>query len=182
MPGQHLLETPLPGVKLIRHSVFEDERGVFIKPYNEEELRSVSVDLPVAEYFITRSAAGVLRGMHYQVGQSAHAKLVTCISGRILDVVVDVRPESPDFNRPYSIELAPSSGLSIYIEKGYAHGFYTLEADSWVSYLTTTGHCSDDDKGVLWSSIDFEWPIKTPRLSKRDHCHPSIGVEKCEFF
>ena len=181
MPGQQLLETPLPGVKLIRHSVFEDERGIFIKPYNEEELRSVSVDLPVAEYFITRSAAGVLRGMHYQVGQSAHAKLVTCISGLILDVVVDVRPESPDFNQPYSIELAPSSGLSIYIEKGSAHGFYAMEEDSWVSYLTTAGHCPADDKGVLWSSIDFKWPIETPRLSKRDQCHPEIGVEKCKF-
>lgn len=181
MPEQTLLDTPLRGVKLIRFPFSTDERGVFIKPYNQKTLHSINMDFHVAEYFITRSSSGVLRGMHYQVGKSAHTKLVTCINGRILDVVVDVRPESPDFNRPYSIELTPSSGFSIYIDKGYAHGFYTLEDNSWVSYLTSTGHCPDDDKGVLWSSIDFNWPTQTPRLSKRDYCHPRIGDEKCRF-
>lgn len=182
MSDMKILCVPLPGVKLVKLPCSSDERGDFLKPYNRDSCRDLSIDFEVSEYFITRSNAGVLRGMHFQVGEAAHAKLVTCISGRILDVIVDVRRDSPFFNQPYSLELAPSVGFSIYIAKGYAHGFYALENNSWVSYLTTKGYCPKDDKGVLWSSINFKWPTDSPCLSRRDQDHPMIGTEKCEFF
>ena len=181
MQKDQICTTFLPGVRLVRTPVFEDNRGLFIKPYNDQNFKLSGLDFSVAEHFITRSSSGVLRGMHFQVGDSSHAKLVTCMSGRILDVVVDVRPDSPHYNQPYSIELSPAVGYSVFIDKGYAHGFLALDDDSWVGYLTTTGHCPADDKGVLWSSINFEWPVGNPILSDRDRNHPAIGDEPCVF-
>ena len=112
--------------------------------------------------------------MHYQAGASAHDKLVCCLKGRVLDVVVDIRPESPVFNQPVSIELSQHLNNVLFIPQGYGHGFLSLEDDSWILYSTSTVYDKDMDCGVLWSSIDFDWPVNDPILSHRDTLHPSI--------
>ena len=112
--------------------------------------------------------------MHFQVGEAAHDKLVSCIKGQVLDVVVDVRPESPHFNKPFAVEISDSSNTALLIGKGYAHGFLTLAEDSWMLYTTSTVHCPSLDRGVLWSSIAFDWPSTKPLISERDGLHPSI--------
>jgi len=113
--------------------------------------------------------------MHYQDGPHAHSKLVSCLSGRILDVVIDVRPQSDTFNQPYAVELDSNSGHALFIPEGFAHGFLSLENDTLMSYLTSTVHAPSHDRGVLWSSIDFDWPIERPLLSERDQKHPPIA-------
>jgi dTDP-4-dehydrorhamnose 3,5-epimerase-like enzyme len=92
----------------------------------------------------------------------------------VLDVVVDVRPESPQFNKPYAVELTETSNMALLIAEGYAHGFLALADDSWMLYSTSTVHCPALDRGVLWNSIAFDWPITHPLLSERDGRHPSI--------
>ena len=153
---------------------FPDPRGDFTKLFHAEALLAQGIAFTPAESFLTRSNADVLRGMHFQVGEAAHDKLVTCIKGRVLDVVVDVRPDSPHFNHPFAIELPEASSTALLIGKGYAHGFFTLDDDSWMLYFTTTVHCPHLDRGVLWSSIAFDWPICEPTLSDRDAGHPLI--------
>lgn len=165
---------PLPGVFVLDCPHFPDHRGDFTKLFHAEALLAQGISFTPAESFLTRSNAGVLRGMHFQVDEAAHDKLVTCIKGRVLDVVVDVRPDSPHFNQPFAIELPDTSNTALLIGKGYAHGFFTLDDDSWMLYSTSTVHCTSLDRGVLWSSIAFKWPREQPVLSDRDRRHPSI--------
>lgn len=165
---------PLPGVYVLDCPYFPDQRGDFTKLFHAEALHANGIAFTPAESFLTRSKAGVLRGMHFQVGEAAHDKLVTCIKGQVLDVVVDVRPESPHFNKPFAVDISDSSHTVLLIGKGYAHGFLTLAADSWMLYLTSTVHCPSLDRGILWSSIAFDWPIDEPTLSHRDASHPHL--------
>ena len=165
---------PLPGVFVLDCPHSPDHRGDFTKLFHAEALLDQGIAFTPAESFLTRSNAGVLRGMHFQVDEAAHDKLVTCIKGRVLDVVVDVRRDSPHFNQPFSIELTDASNTALLIGKGFAHGFFTLDDDSWMLYSTSTVHCTSLDRGVLWSSIAFKWPNVLPVLSERDGRHPSI--------
>ena len=166
--------TPLSGVHVIDCPHFLDKRGDFTKLFHAEVLHENGIDFKPAESFLTRSNAGVLRGMHFQIGEAAHDKLVTCIKGRVLDVVVDIRRDSPNFNQHFAIELDRTDGKALLIGKGYAHGFFTLDDDSWMLYYTSTVHSPDLDRGVLWNSIAFSWPTSDPILSERDCSHPSI--------
>lgn len=174
MADLRISSQPLPGVYVLECPYFPDHRGDFTKLFHIDALRQQGIAFTPAESFLTRSKAAVLRGMHFQVGKAAHDKLVTCIKGRVLDVVVDVRCESPHFNQPFAVELSETSNTTLLISKGYAHGFLTLSDDSWMLYSTSTVHCPSLDRGVLWSSIAFAWPISNPALSNRDKSHPSI--------
>jgi dTDP-4-dehydrorhamnose 3,5-epimerase len=174
MPEPSILSEPLPDVFLLDCPYFPDQRGDFIKLFHSGELLSQGIFFTPVESFLTRSKVDVLRGMHFQVGKSAHEKFVTCIKGNVLDVVVDVRPDSPNFNKPFAIEISESSNKSLLIGKGYAHGFLALGDDNWMLYATTTVHNPSQDRGVLWNSIAFNWPIDQPLLSPRDGLHPKI--------
>ena len=136
--------------------------------------------LQASNYMIySLSNKNVLRGMHFQVKESAHNKLIQCIQGSILDVCVDIRKKSIFYNKPISIKTSGDS--AIYIPKGFAHGFLALEDNTIVQYMADKEHDPINDKGVLWNSLDFIWPIKTPILSDRDKNHPAIGEEECIF-
>ena len=176
-----VVDQPLPGVYLLDCPYFPDQRGDLTKLFHSESLLSHGISFTPAELFLTRSKRNVLRGMHFQVGQSAHEKLVTCIKGSVLDVVVDVRLGSSMFNQPYSIELSESNNKALLIGKGYAHGFLSLSDESWMLYSTTTIHNSSLDRGVRWNSIEFCWPITNPLLSERDKSHPIISQCQEEF-
>lgn len=172
---------PLPGVYVLENFLFKDLRGSFNKIYNEDAFKNIGLKFNPKEHFFTTSKKNVLRGMHFQVGNSSHEKLIYCSFGSFLDVVVDVRKDSEHFNKPFSIELSEQSPKLIFIGKGYAHGFLSKTKISSIHYLTSTIHNPTEDKGVLWNSIDFNWKIKSPILSKRDLKHPSINEIKCEF-
>ena len=174
MADLRVCSEPLPNVFVLECPHFPDHRGDFTKLFHASALLAHGMDFTPAESFLTRSKAYVLRGMHFQVGEAAHDKLVTCVKGKVLDVVVDVRPESAHFNHPIAVELSEASHTALMIGKGYAHGFLTLEDDSWMLYSTTTVHCPSLDRGVRWDSIAFDWPIDHPVISDRDGRHPKI--------
>ena len=165
---------PQPGLYLLTCPYFVDQRGDFAKLFNSDSFARLPVPFTPAESYVTRSHSGVLRGMHFQVDEASHDKLVYCAVGRALDVVVDVRPQSPYFNRPYAVELSPQSELVLFIPKGYAHGFLALEDQCCMIYHVSTVYSPTHDRGVLWSSIDFKWPSQAPILSMRDAAHPPI--------
>jgi len=168
----------LPGVLLLRCSEFLDERGSFRKYFNANEFLDIGVDFCPQENFVSWSKLNVIRGMHYQTGKSAHSKLVYCLRGKVLDVFVDINPNSERFNCPVSILLDEDKPHALLIGKGYAHGFLSLEEGSAMHYSTTTVHNTAHDTGVLWSSIDFDWPCPNPIVSPRDSTHRTINSLK----
>lgn len=173
---------PLPGIFILNTIKFQDLRGNFFKIYNQDNFKKIGIKFNPKEYFFSSSKLNVIRGMHFQNGEFAHDKLVFCSYGKILDVIVDVRINSKYFNKPYSIELEGDPLKAIYISKGYAHGFLSLSNPSIVHYFTNKEYNPEADKGVLWDSINFRWPIAKPLISERDEKHLNIDDIKCEFF
>lgn len=169
-----LIGEPLTGVKILRPFVFEDARGNFVKPFHEGLLASHDIRLTVREEFFSTSAGGVLRGMHFQVPPHAHQKLVYCITGRVLDVLLDLRKESSTFGQAVGFELSAANRHIVHVPVGFAHGFLSLEDRSCLVYKTDAVHAADCDAGILWNSFDFAWPESAvpPVLSPRDLGHP----------
>ena len=163
----------LPGLQLENAFVSADHRGSFIKSVVCGE--SGFLGHSVAEVFTTVSRANVLRGMHYQEGPYKHSKTVTCLAGSVLDVVVCINPYSSLFGKTWSTILYGTEPKTLFMSDDYAHGFLTLENNSVVSYTTSTPYSSSHDVGVLWNSIDFEWPCSDPVLSARDTTHPPLS-------
>lgn len=167
----------LPDVYLLKTPFFRDSRGSFSKIFHFESFSDQSINFEPKEIFFSTSAKYVLRGMHFQIGNAAHQKLVCCQKGKVLDIIVCVDPNSDHFNKPIAVELDEESSTAILIGTQYAHGFLSLEDDSLMLYSTSTVHCPELDKGILWSSIDFEWPTNIlPILSERDKNHPHINT------
>ena len=106
--------------------------------------------------------------MHFQVPPAHHAKIVTCLSGVVLDVILDLRKSSPTFGLVESLELSESNRHFLFIPSGFAHGFLSLTEDSVVHYLTGAEHSPKHDKGIRWNSFGFKWPVSNPVVSDRD--------------
>ena len=168
------------GIIIFKIPNFVDERGEFTKLFNSSELENIGIKFKIKEHFFSISKKDVIRGMHFQTEESAHNKIIQCISGSILDVCVDVRKKSKFFNIPFSFNI--SGDKAIFIPKGFAHGFLSLEDRTIVQYLTDKEYNPYKDKGVLWKSINFKWPVENPLLSSRDSNHPSIKEQECIFF
>jgi dTDP-4-dehydrorhamnose 3,5-epimerase len=150
---------------------FIDSRGSFTKFFSKTAFSELDLTLDIQEQFYTFSKKNVIRGMHFQAPPFDHDKLATCINGRVLDVVLDLRKESSNYGKVDSCILDSTKESLIYIPKGFAHGFLSLEDDSCVMYSVTTQYEPDNDKGILWSSFGFDWPCDKPIISKRDLGH-----------
>jgi dTDP-4-dehydrorhamnose 3,5-epimerase len=167
-----LVPTELPGLKLIRPKIFQDARGSFVKTFHADFFREHGIAFEPREEFFSTSAKDVLRGMHFQLPPVAHAKLVYCIAGRVLDVVLDLRKNSPTFGSSCARELNAASREMFFIPVGFAHGFLALGDGATMVYQTSTVHSPAHDAGVSWDSFGFDWPVKTPILSERDKIFP----------
>jgi dTDP-4-dehydrorhamnose 3,5-epimerase len=166
-----LISEPLPGVKILRPFVFEDARGNFVKPFHEGQLAAHGISILVREEFFSTSQAGVVRGMHFQIPPHSHQKIVYCITGRVLDVLLDLRENSPTFGRTAAFELSAQNRHIVHIPVGIAHGFMSLENASCLVYKTDAVHAPEHDRGILWNSFGFEWPLLPdvpPAISDRD--------------
>ena len=126
----------LGGAKLIETPKFKDERGFFYKTYNYEEFKKISLNFKPEEQFFSVSNKNVLRGMHFQTKEYAHDKLVSCLSGKVLDVIVDLRINSEHYKNVISLELDSRNPYSLYIPTGFAHGFVSLQDNSLMQLAT----------------------------------------------
>jgi dTDP-4-dehydrorhamnose 3,5-epimerase len=153
---------------LIKLNQISDLRGSFTKTIHKETFDSSSMDSNFTESFYSTSHKNVIRGMHFQVPPDDHRKLVYLISGSILDVVLDIRKKSATYGKFFSIIITEDKPRAIYIGKGLAHGFKSLEDNSTVEYHTTTSHSKLNETGIKYNSFGFDWGSENVILSERD--------------
>jgi dTDP-4-dehydrorhamnose 3,5-epimerase len=164
-------ETDIKGLRVIEYDIREDTRGAFQKVYNEDVQRLNELTTEWSEEYFSISHKNVLRGMHFQIPPKEHDKMVTCLLGSVLDVVLDLRLDSTTYGKVKAFELNDKSKKGLYIPKGFAHGFLSLEDNSLMHYKVSSVYSPEHDSGILWSSIPFEWGISDPILSERDKQH-----------
>jgi len=164
-----LVKTGIEGCFEILPFDLKDHRGRFVKPYHRDDFRAEGLDLSISEEFYSVSKRGVLRGMHFQLPPKDTIKGVTCLSGSIFDVVVDLRVNSPTYQHHFSIELNEEKGNMLYIPKGLAHGFCALSEEALVLYMCSEVYSPEHDTGIHWNSVGIEWPLEDPIVSAKDN-------------
>jgi dTDP-4-dehydrorhamnose 3,5-epimerase len=174
-------DTDLPGCFLVHGARSADGRGSFVKTFHFDAFASRGLRTDWREAYCSTSARGVVRGMHFQLPPAAHAKLVFCTAGRVLDVVLDLRRHSPTYGRHRAFDLDETSGIGVYIPTGCAHGFLSMSASSTMLYNVTSVHSPDDDAGISWDSFGFDWPVEQPVMSDRDRRHPPLASFETPF-
>lgn len=172
-----LRPTPVAGCLEVHAVHGTDRRGSFTKWFHSPTFAAAGIDLAVAELFVSVSGTGVVRGLHFQRPPADVAKLVVCLRGRVLDVVVDLRTDSATFGEHVRIELSPEHANALVVPLGCAHGFLALEDDSTVVYAQSGPHDAELEGGILWSSAGVDWGITTDGavLSDRDAGFPTLA-------
>ena len=173
--------TVIKGAKLIEYDVNHDIRGYTLKPFSLNQIKEAGLKFEVKEIFYSISSKDVIRGMHFQLPPYAQAKIVHVVKGRIVDVILDLRKDSPTYGKYVSIELEEGDGKVLYIPKGLAHGFASLVDGSTVIYLFDSPYSSESESGIRYDSFGYEWKIDKPILSERDLSFPEFYGFKSPF-
>jgi dTDP-4-dehydrorhamnose 3,5-epimerase len=173
-----LVDTDLPEVKIIEPKVFGDDRGFFLESWSARAFAEAGIDADFVQDNHSRSARGVLRGLHYQIRQ-AQGKLVRVTAGRVFDVVVDIRRSSPRFGQWTGAELSADNKRQLWVPSGFAHGFLSLEDGTDFLYKCTEQYAPEHDRAIRWSDpeIGIDWPlagIGEPTVSAKDAAAPSL--------
>jgi dTDP-4-dehydrorhamnose 3,5-epimerase len=176
-------ETELDNVFIIDIEKIEDERGYFARTWCWDEFFSVGIEATFVQCNTSYNRwRGTIRGLHFQISPSAEGKLIRCTRGRLFDVAVDVRPDSPTRGKWASVELSSENGRMFYIPEGFAHGFQTLEDHTELSYQMTARYDAKAARGVRWNDplLAISWPMPQPSvLSERDRVLPTFAEFAC---
>ncbi|MGO3889786.1 MAG: dTDP-4-dehydrorhamnose 3,5-epimerase [Paenalcaligenes sp.] len=170
-----VIETALPGVLIIEPKVFGDSRGFFMETFQVERYHDVGITLPFVQDNHSRSAKGVLRGLHFQRTRP-QGKLVRVSRGNVYDVAVDINPASPTCGQYVGVELNDENQRQFWVPPGYAHGFCVLSDIADFQYKCTDFYFPEDEGGLLWNDPDvaIPWAIETPQLSAKDLLNPTL--------
>lgn len=164
-------------VILIKPKVFGDNRGFFLESYKKSDFYANGIDVEFNQDNHSKSAKGVLRGLHYQANPHGQAKLVRCSKGRIYDVAVDIRPNSKTFGQYVKVELTDENKYMLYIPVGFAHGFVALTDEVEILYKASGEYAPQADRGIIWNDkdINIDWNIDfEPLLSEKDKIQPKL--------
>ncbi|MDZ7608699.1 MAG: dTDP-4-dehydrorhamnose 3,5-epimerase [Cyclobacteriaceae bacterium] len=172
-------ETGIEGLLEIFPSVYHDNRGWFTESHNEATFKSLGLNLSFVQDNLSFSKKGVMRGLHFQKPPFAQGKLIKVIAGRVLDVALDIRPESPSFGKHYAIELSGEQQNMFYLPEGFAHGFLALE-DSYLFYKCTRAYHKESDSGIYFNdpSLLIDWGITATVISEKDKNLPTFNDYK----
>lgn len=174
-----VVDTGLPGAVLLEPERHVDDRGFFARLFCVEEFGRLGLVTAVAQCSTSWTRrAGTIRGMHFQREPFGEDRLVRCSGGAIYDVIVDLREGSPTFLRWAAYELSAQNGLSVFMPKGFAHGFQTLTDGAEVFYQMSTPYVPDAASGVRWDdpAIGIRWPLAVSSVSKKDRTWPDMGA------
>lgn len=167
---------PLEGILIIEPTTYADDRGFFLESFEQERYQ----ELGIVEGFVqdnhSRSRKNVLRGLHFTRNRP-QAQIVTVMRGRIFDVVVDIRKDSPTFGKWFGTELSDEGPRQVYMPHGFAHGFCVLSDYADLHYKVSQRYAPNDEGGLIWNDNDvkIDWPIKDPIISMRDQKHLKLG-------
>mgnify|MGYP001218763376 CR=1 FL=1 len=161
----------IPDIILVESKSFKDDRGFFLETFKESQFLSMGIDAKFVQDNLSYSIRGVLRGLHYQKLPKSQKKLVTVIKGKIFDVVVDIRKNSPTYGKWVGEIISDNEHKSLYIPDGFAHGFCVLSDEALVSYKVSNEYSSEHEQGIIWNDpeINISWPIAHPILSAKDN-------------
>ena len=167
----------IPDVQLIKPRVFGDARGFFMETYKRTEFEAAGISGAFVQANHSRSARGVLRGLHYQKSPRAQGKLMTVVTGAIFDVAVDIRAGSPTYGAWVGEVLSGDNHHFLYVPPGFAHGFCVLSESVDLIYQVTDEYSPEHERGILWNDpeVGIEWPIQVPELSARDAVQPRLS-------
>lgn len=175
----------IEGVYIIEPRIFEDSRGYFFEAFTERKFAECVSDCHFVQENEAKSSYGVVRGLHFQLPPHAQSKLVRVIKGRILDVAVDIRKESPTFGKHISIELSDENHRQIFIPQGFAHGYSVLSEEAIVEYKCDNYYAPESEGAIAWDdaalAIDWQIPAEKVILSDKDKHHPALAECKTLF-
>lgn len=172
------VDTGIEGLIVIEPRVFDDDRGYFFESYQKEKYRQAGISVDFVQDNESKSSYGVLRGLHYQVEPKGMSKLLRVVSGKILDVVVDIRTESKTYGQHYSVELSEENKRQLFVPKGFAHGFVVLSDTTVVNYKCDEYYSKEHETGILWNDpkLNIDWKIDVSHaiLSEKDKLQPTF--------
>ena len=163
------IDTPLEGLYVIEPLVFGDSRGFFVESWNKKEFEEIGINCDFVQDNHSKSKKGVLRGLHFQI-ENVQSKLVRCIRGKVLDVAIDLRRNSPTFGQYFSIELSEENKFMLFIPKYFAHGFLVLSDEAEIIYKVDEYYDPKSDSGIIWNdeTLNINWQLEKYRLSESD--------------
>jgi dTDP-4-dehydrorhamnose 3,5-epimerase len=170
----------LEGAFIIETQRLEDERGFFARTFCQREFREHGLNQNLAQCNISyNKVKGTLRGMHFQAAPYQEAKLVCCMQGAIRDVIIDIRPDSQTYMKYFAIDLTASAHNALYVPEGFAHGFLTLEPETYVFYQMSEFYVPDMARGFRWNdpAINIEWNDEIHMISERDANLPNFSID-----
>jgi dTDP-4-dehydrorhamnose 3,5-epimerase len=177
-----IIDTALPDVKIIEPKIFGDDRGFFMETWNARTFAGLGLNLDFVQDNHSRSARGVLRGLHYQLEQ-AQGKLVRVTAGAVYDVAVDLRRSSAHFGNWVGVELTAENKRLLWVPPGFAHGFLTLEDGTEFLYKCTDFYAPEHERSLLWSdpALGIDWPLNAmiPQLSGKDAAGTPLAQAEC---
>ncbi|MBY0474169.1 MAG: dTDP-4-dehydrorhamnose 3,5-epimerase [Nitrosomonas sp.] len=176
-----IIETRLPGVVVFEPKVFRDQRGFFVETFRESALLEAAINETFVQDNHSRSSKGILRGLHYQLFQP-QGKLVRVSRGKVFDVAVDVRKDSPTFGQWFGTILDDENLRMIYVPPGYAHGFVVLSEVADFIYRCTNYYHAESEQSIAWNDPDIgiEWPVSDVALSTKDQSAPNLSQQELE--
>lgn len=180
-----IIDTKIPGVKIIEPRVFGDNRGFFFESFNQQQFEdAIGYQVNFVQDNHSKSSKGVLRGLHYQLPPHAQGKLVRCVVGDVYDVAVDIRKNSPTFGQWIGVHLSAENKRQLWIPEGFAHGFLTLSDTAEFLYKTTNYYCLASDRGIKWNdeTLSVIWPIENLTLTLSDKDNLQSSFEEAEYF
>ena len=171
--------TPLKDCFIIHNKVFRDDRGYFFESYNKKKFfDATGIDVDFVQDNQSRSEYGVLRGLHFQKGEHAQAKLVRVLEGSVLDVAVDLRKDSPSYKQTFTIELSADSDTQLFVPRGFAHGFVVLSKTATFFYKCDNLYNKESESGVIYNDADLaiDWKVDAAAivLSDKDKINPTL--------
>ncbi len=162
----NFIKTEIDGVIIVEPRVFEDARGYFFESYNEAEFVANGIANKFVQDNQSKSSYGVVRGLHCQLGEHAQAKLVRVLQGKVLDVAVDIRPESPTFGKHVAVELSDENKRQLFIPRGFLHGFSVLSEEAVFAYKCDNLYCKDAEFGIRFDDpeIGIDWKVPADKI------------------
>jgi len=169
-------KTNIEDLLLIKPNVFEDTRGYFFELFNSDEYKKAGLNFNFVQDNISKSQKGTIRGLHFQIGEYSQGKLCQVIVGNVLDVAVDIRPDSKTFGKHYSVELSSENHYQLWMPPGFAHGFSVLSKEAVFLYKCTNFYNKNNERAISFNDkeLNINWKVETPVVSEKDKAAPSF--------